>query len=54
MTKITTCFTPTDDNKGVHTLANLDLAQNLTISEGVNKVCYTQKSTIRVNFYVIH
>jgi len=32
-------------NKQVHRLGNLNLARNLTMVEGVNTVCYTQKST---------
>ena len=37
-------------------MENLDLARNLAIVEGVNKVCYTQKSTIYLSFtsYIEH
>ena len=37
-------------NKRVHRLANLDLARNLAIGEGGNKVCYTQASRSYLTF----
>ena len=33
-------------NKRVHRLGNFNLAQNLAIDEGVNKVCYIQTSRL--------